>query len=233
MLNIAICDDDIFFVKQIEQITKEYIENKTDSQCNISVFTDGMDLLRSKVVYDLLLLDIDMPAISGFALVNELNVGNNTTVIYISSHEHLVFESFRYSPLRFVRKSNLVTDLEEALSAYLNFYKSRSSQYMFSTFDGKKLMSISEIMYIEVYSHKLNIHTNNSKITANGNLKDIEHEFIKEGFIKTHQSFIVNYRFINFIKRTDVILDNGKKLPISRGKYEYVKEQYMKLSREM
>lgn len=232
MIKIAVVDDEQIMLEKICRIIDEqFIEEKM-----IRSFNNSMDFFNDadKFNFDLVFLDIDMPEMNGFELAENLKlIKPSITIIFISSHENLVFKSFDYNPYRFVRKSNLVTDLEEALSAYLNFYKSRSSQYMFSTFDGKKLMSISEIMYIEVYSHKLNIHTNNSMITANGNLKDIEHEFIKEGFIKTHQSFIVNYRFINFIKRTDVILDNGKKLPISRGKYEYVKEQYMKLSREM
>ena len=67
---------------------------------------------------------------------------------------------------------------------------------------------------------------------TNGNLKDIEELFYTYGFIKIHQSFLVNFRFINYIKRNEVILDDGKMLPLSRSRYEQTKFEYMRLSRE-
>ena len=199
MIRIAVVDDEAVILKRICRIINE---NLTDEK-TVYTFNSSVDFFSNinNLNFDLVFLDIEIPEISGFQLAESIRATlPNSTIIFVSNMEHLVFESFRYSPLRFVRKSNLVTDLEEALSAYLNFYKSRSSQYMFSTFNGKKLMYMSEIIYIEVYSHKLNVHTNNSMITANGNLKDIEKDFIQEGFIRTHQSFLptlLQYRVIS------------------------------------
>ena len=68
---------------------------------------------------------------------------------------------------------------------------------------------------------------------ANGNLKDVEDQLCAYGFIKTHQSFLVNFRYINFIKHSEIILDNGTSIPLSRGRYEQVKKEYMLLTREL
>ncbi len=81
-------------------------------------------------------------------------------------------------------------------------------------------------------SHKLNIHLENESFIANGNLKDIEELFHSYGFIKIHQSYIANYRYINLIKRTEVMLDDGKSLPLSRSRIEQVKLEYMRFIRE-
>lgn len=87
-------------------------------------------------------------------------------------------------------------------------------------------------MYVEVNSHKLNIHEKDNLTIANGNLKDVEEQMHTYGFIKTHQSYLVNFRYINFINHREVLLDNGESIPLSRGRYEQVKKEYMVLTRE-
>ena len=73
----------------------------------------------------------------------------------------------------------------------------------------------------------------NKDFIANGNLKDIENEIAEYGFIRIHQSYLVNFQYINIIKQKEIVLDNGQSLPISRGKYENVKMQFVRFSREL
>lgn len=65
---------------------------------------------------------IDMPKINGFDLVRRINSiplkTNQYSVIYISNYENLVFESFKYSPFRFVRKNMLESDFSEAIEVF-------------------------------------------------------------------------------------------------------------------
>lgn len=53
------------------------------------------------------------------------------------------------------------------------------------------------------------------------------------GFIRIHQSYLVNFRFITVINHKGVNLDNGELLPLGRGKYENVKMELMRFSREL
>ena len=106
-----------------------------------------------------------MPTINGFDLAENfyknLSSLESATIIYISNYEELVFESFRYSPFRFVRKNKLNEDLTEAIQAFQTKRMNSSYQLMISTSLGKKSLSVNDIIYIEVSSHKLNIHENN------------------------------------------------------------------------
>ena len=64
-------------------------------------------------------MDIDMPGLSGMetaALLRERNC--NTTLIFVSSYEHFVFESIRYMPFRFIRKSLYQEEVPEALQSW-------------------------------------------------------------------------------------------------------------------
>ena len=235
MLKIALVDDDELFVECVKKLLAELLSS-CDFNYSLSTFLDGNDLLNSKEKYDLFLFDIDMPTINGFDLAENfyknLSSLESATIIYISNYEELVFESFRYSPFRFVRKNKLNEDLTEAIQAFQTKRMNSSYQLMISTSLGKKSLSVNDIIYIEVSSHKLNIHEKKQLIIANGNLKDIEETLYSHGFIKTHQSYLVNFRFINFIKHSEVILDDGTQIPLSRGRYEQVKKDYMIMTRE-
>ena len=72
---------------------------------------------------DIMLLDIDMPIINGFNLAervsNNLLSQENATIIYITTYENLVYEAFKYSPLRFIRKNRINEELLEAIQAFL------------------------------------------------------------------------------------------------------------------
>lgn len=237
MLKIAVVDDDNNYILIIKNELSNILSRLSYDKYEIQTFTDGETLLESNGRFDLFLLDIDMPTINGFDLAdkfsrNNVSGGDGSSIIYISNYEDLVFESFKYSPLRFVRKKKLKDDLEEAIMAFLKKRKNNCHKLLFSTVLGKRSISVNDIMYIEVTSHKLNIHIGEQKIIANGNLKDIEESLREYGFIKTHQSYMVNFRYINFIRHTEVILDDGSKIPLSRGRYEQVKKDYIILTRE-
>jgi len=235
MLKIALVDDEDDSIVRIKDLLQTILATY-EIEYSIITFTDGNDLLNSRDTFDLLLLDIDMPTISGFELVEkyskELLENERFTIIYISSYDDFVFESFKYSPLRFIRKNKLENEMAEAIQAFFEQSKRDNYQILFSTPLGKKNVFINDIIYVEVKSHKLNIHEKNQLIIANGNIKDIEEKLALQGFIKTHQSFLVNFRFINFIKHNEVILDDGISIPLSRGKYEKVKKEYMRHTRE-
>lgn len=237
MIYIAIVDDSIDYIRIIHTKVVDIMSEMNYEHYEVHTFTDGMQLIESPIKFDLLLLDIDMPTIDGFNLAekisNNIAVLDNATIIYISTYDNLVYESFKYSPLRFIRKNKINEELCEAIQAF--FEKRQHSGYslMFSTDLGKKSIQVNDIMYVEVNSHKLHIHEKDNLTIANGNLKDVEGQMHTYGFIKTHQSYLVNFRYINFINHREVLLDDGESIPLSRGRYEQVKKEYMVLTREL
>lgn len=96
----------------------------------------------SEAKYDLIFLDIDMPSISGMQIASELNKqGSNTTLIFVSNHSNFVFEAFRYSAYRFIRKNNLLSDTAEAISLFCNALKTKEN-YVTLDLENKKNIHI-------------------------------------------------------------------------------------------
>ena len=97
-MRIAVCDDNIEFLNQIEDIVMcTYKEMQIEIK--VSRFQNGQDLLaemnKSEVDVDLLLLDIDMPKVSGLEVAKRIReMGKECILIFISSYENYVFDTF-------------------------------------------------------------------------------------------------------------------------------------------
>ena len=101
MIRIAMCDDETMFLQTYQKKVSElFQEHNVD--CKIDTYTDARRFLEDceKTSYDLIFLDIDMPGLSGIQLASKFrDKGLDTTLVFVSSHDDFVFETFRYLSL--------------------------------------------------------------------------------------------------------------------------------------
>lgn len=235
MIEIAIVDDEEIFVKLIQKKVLEVLGH-LHVESKIFTFTDSVEMLHESTRhhFNLLFLDIDMPNITGLDIARKLRMKNiETEVIFVTNKDELVYDTFKYGPFRFIRKSRFDSEMEEAIQNFVKKVNHQKISIFLSTENGKKPVKVLDILYIEVQSHKLTVHMSNSIISANGNLNDIESEIMSYGFIRIHKSYLVNYRAISFIHQKEIILDDGTSLPLSRRKFEYTQNEMMRFSREL
>lgn len=124
---IAICDDDSKITSRLESGIRAIFKNLKDG-VDVSVFLNGADLIdtikKEKIHYDILLLDVDMPNISGLEVAKILRETNeDIIIIFISSYEKYVFDSFEYNPFRYIRKNRIKEELSIALKSAYALYK--------------------------------------------------------------------------------------------------------------
>lgn len=233
MIKIAVVDDEPIMVSFIHKKI-EGILNDFKIEFEVYDFTNGKSALKDIIAksFDLVFLDIDMPDVSGMDIANRIRLLDcKSEIVFITHKEDLVYDAVKLSPFRFIRKSQFEEEIYEALDKFVEKMNDSKSTYMFNSTEGKVTVQLIRIRYIEVSSHKLFINGVNRSFIVNGNLKDVEELFYRFGFIKIHQSYLVNYRYINLIKRKEVVLDNELSLPLSKSNYENVKIEYMRLSR--
>lgn len=235
MIRIAIVDDEQIILNSIHKKIQDIL-NELNIEFEIQDFTSGKTALKeiTEKVFDIIFLDIDMPDVSGMTIAKKIRMQEeNLEIVFITNKDELVYDAIKVVPFRFIRKSRFDEEIQEALHEFIAKSNSRKSFYTFLTSNGEKTVQTVHIRYIEVSSHKLSIHLLNESFVTNGNLKDIEELFYTYGFIKIHQSFLVNFRFINYIKRNEVILDDGKMLPLSRSRYEQTNPDILILDEPM
>ena len=230
MIKVAVIDDDIIFLKKLSAIIEKiFVETK-----EISLFDNSVLFFNNpdKIQFDLIFLDIDMPQITGFDIAENLKlIKTDVVIIFVSSKENLVFESLKYTPFRFVRKSNLENDITEAILAYEYKVKNDRKTYLLKTNEFEKMVPLCEIEYFESIKHDVYIQTINHRFKLKRsqeeqNIKSILELLADYGFIRVHKSFLVNYKFIYAIKRNQVILKDSTKIDMNPHNASDIKRIY-------
>lgn len=233
MVKIAIVDNEKTIINEICSL----IESSTDMKCIIETFERSIEFFQkiNNILCDIVFLDIDMPEMNGFDIAKTLNnIRPDITIIFVSSFENFVFESFEYHPFRFVRKSNLKKDIDSALNAYKREIERKKDVYFFKTNEAERSVKTSDIMYFESMGHDIFIYTvdGNFKIKRerdrNMTVKFITEKFENKGFIRVHKSFLVNYLYIHTINYSNIILKNNLKININPRKANDIKKIYQK-----
>ncbi|MDR2572327.1 MAG: LytTR family DNA-binding domain-containing protein [Oscillospiraceae bacterium] len=234
-MKIAVCDDEQVVVNQLENQVSDFFKKK-EIEIELHTYNDGNLLLADseKILFDVLLLDIEMPSISGMEIANTIREENEyVNIIFVTNRDDLVYDSLEFTPHRFIRKSVLDSGLDEALTALVKKIESKNIFYEFVTDKGKVNLNISEIMYIEVFGHKLTIRLKDKVFETRGSLNKLEKEFKNKGFIRIHKCYLVNFRFIFSINSKDILLDDKSSLPLSRYKINETKLKFQILTRSM
>lgn len=237
MLKIAVCDDNETMLRSLtDKISATYKQNNIEFE--IRSFLSGEIFLNShkEHPFDVVFLDIDMPTISGFDIAEQVNNADETLIVFVTSHDELVYSSIKFRPFRFIRKTYLETELGETLTAvYTELMKrNAASKIMLQTKSGEVLADLNLVEYIEIFSHRILVHIkDNECLECYGSLSGMEHELSNYGFVRTHKSYLVNCRYIYSIEKNQIVLDDKTVIPVSRYKAETVKGKFRSFLRRM
>ncbi len=227
MLKIAVCDDEKKFLSVFLNSIKK-LSGKNDENISVSAYLNVSQFLNDheQSAFDVVFLDIEMPELGGFQCVECLRKFNqDVIIIFVTNHENYVFQSFVFRPFRFLRKSHFDEELKEALESAEKFYYEKNRLYNISSEIGMMSVKLSDIMYFDVYSHSVCMHMKNEKILVKKSLQEVDNELSSFGFIRTHKSYLVNFRHIYSVKTDSILLDSSQELPMSKHRIKRVKEK--------
>lgn len=223
---IAICDDEKPAIESLKRELEKAVE-KLQVKMDIYEYQTGEELLAdiTKQQIEVVLLDIDMPGMSGMETANCLmEKCPLLNIIFLTNREDMVFQALKYRPLRFIRKNHVKDELTEAIEAAMK--KIASEMYVVSFGRGK--IAIKDILYIESNKHYIDIHMQEKIQQFRGRISDCEKGLGDYGFVRVHKGYLVNIRYIESFLPDTVVLDNKERIPVSRNRIEEVRVQYMK-----
>ena len=238
-MNIVICDDfesDALAAKEVIKRTAQELHIKTEFDIYSNATEVERKLLMKKEPADILILDIDMPEISGLELAERLRADNeDIIIIFLSAHEEFVFKAIEFQPFRYIRKIRLDAEMPLAIrSAVRVIEKNSDKQIALNTDDGEMKVMISEIMYYETEKRKIAVHLKNgNNFLVNKKIADMQKLINKESFIMIHRSCVVNANYVKNILNGIFVLDNDEKLIVSRPRCKAVKQQLLKVWGEL
>lgn len=227
-MKIAVCDDES---KILEEITS-FIEKEFPS-ARIKSYSDGTSFISSgEERPDVLLADIDMPGMSGMDVAATLaSEKAQTLVVFVTAHDELVYDSFKYHPFAFVRKKFLEEELRSVLSDCEKEIENQNKRFTFQNASTLVNLAQSEILYFEGQANYLAIHTTGDQYRMRSTMSAVEEELKNNGFLRIHKGFLVNLEHIRILKTEELELDNGEVLPIGKSYSESAKKSILRFMR--
>ncbi|MBP6478893.1 MAG: LytTR family transcriptional regulator DNA-binding domain-containing protein [Chitinophagaceae bacterium] len=242
MSKIIIIDDEPL----ARSITKEYLQKHPDleimQECN-----DGFEGLKAIQEHqpDLIFLDIQMPKITGFEMLELLD--QPPSVIFTTAFDEYAIKAFEahaidyllkpFNQERFDKaiakwKEQKVNSTEKATQDLLeSASQSPSQNHRIVVKNGSKIkiIPVHDVQYLEAADDYVKIHTSEGYFLKNKTMAHFENTLDKEQFVRSHRSYIVNVQQITRIDPYEkdnhvAILRSGVKVPVSRSGYGKLKE---------
>lgn len=225
----AICDDDCAALPVLAKMIRRECE-KTGMEAEVSAFPGANALLcaMQDTPFDALFLDIDMPGMDGVAVADMLRQrGDSIAIVFLSAREERVFDTFRSSPLRFVRKAHVQRDLPEAVQAVsLALGAASKVKIPLQTSGGIASIPVDEIMWAESFGKLQTLVLRNGTLEVCHTLKELCEKLEPHGFLQVHRCYVVSCRYIFSIESGRLIMDDRREIPISRYRLAACKEAF-------
>lgn len=240
MIKAILIDDEGHCLETLSILLREYCpEVQVLEQCTSA--REGLAAI-SKLTPDLVFLDIEMPMMNGFELLESF-VAPSFSVIFTTSYNQYAIRAIRFSALDYLMKpidpKELVTAVQrirnqqrppspEQFRILASHTKSREPGFhkiAVPTLEGYELIAATEILYCEASDNYTHLHLKTAnRITACRTLKEIEDQLGAFGyFVRVHHSFVVNLNEVTKYVRGDggyVVLSDETTVNVSRSRKE-------------
>ena len=231
MIRIAICDDEEEAVTLHEDIVKDSLKS-CGIGYEITTYTHGGNLLSDITddgfFYDLILLDIEMPDVTGMELSEKIKLSlPNIRIIFITSHIEYAIDAYELSIFRYVPKNDLANRLAPAVADAAKLIELEAGrEYVIQAAGRMEKIPHKDILYIQRDGGKNSVICSNAGTSkVRKSLQKVFEELDTPEFIFIDRGYIVNIIQIMKIADGMAFLKNGEALPISRSHLQSVKQQ--------
>lgn len=242
-IRTVLVDDELHSTASLALHLKEVNENVVVVKC-FNKPLEAMTYLLQQPAIDLLFLDIEMPGLNGFDLLKKLS---NITfdVVFVTAYNQYAINAFKYSAFDYLLKPIDDHDLEQCLARWMTkkhegvderqvallteLFQQQTPVYKklaLPTTDGLEFVQIDQIIRCQSDSNYTNFYfVDGTSLLICRTLKDVEHTLSPHGFIRVHQSHLVNPKFMQKLVKNDggyLIMTDNSQLRISKDKKNLV-----------
>ena len=224
-MKAAIIEDELNVQETLKSLLKEFCSE-------IEVITTATSI-RSAIEKlkthrpDIIFLDIHLPDGEGFDILNQLTF--TPKIICTTAYESFAIEAIKHDVVDYLLKPIIPEELVEAVEKaqteiekekkLSNFQENKIEKIILKTKEEIFRIKSSDLLYCEADGNYTRIHVLNEKpILLSKTLKKIEELLSRYGFLRVHQSFLVNPKHIKSLHKTTLLLSTGSEIKVSRRK---------------
>ena len=171
---------------------------------------------------DLAFLDIEMPVLSGFDLLDDLT--HKPQIIFVTGKTKYAFKAFDYDAVDYLRKPIAKDRFLNAVHKAIVNHKLKNEEgfddedFIFVKSNLKKQkVFLSELRYIEALGDYVKMVTEHDSLVVLSTMKAFENLLPEGRFLRIHKSYIVNVEKVERYNSKQIELDN-QQLPLSRNR---------------
>jgi len=240
--NIAICDDETAQVDYLTALVRGWAASRRFC-VEITAYAGAEQfLLESEVVPDILLLDIQMGKMDGMDLAREIRrSGGSAQIIFITGYARYMADGYEVDALHYLMKPVSEEKLHALLDKAVARIGESGATMLLQTNEGAVRVKIEDIIYVEAFSHYMKIlcarggagdvKRTPALLETRAKISELEAQ-LGEGFVRCHRSYLVGLRHVFRITKTDVVLEGGALLPLSRRMYADVNRAFIEFYKQ-
>ncbi len=233
-LSIAICEDVPAERELLLSLARDWARG-AGARVFLEAFASAEALVFHRAggkEFDLLLLDIGMRGMSGMELARELRAqGCGAQIVFITGYADCMAEGYDVGALHYLLKPVSREKLFSVLDRARAHLPKPRRAVLLPCGDGVARLFAEEILYAEVFSHSMVFHADGTHFEARMTVAQAQ-AALGEGFVRCHRSYIVNLCRVRQIRKTDLLLDDGRTVPLARRAWPEVNRAFLTLCRE-
>jgi two-component system LytT family response regulator len=235
-MKAIIIDDEPLARSIVKEYLQKYPEIEVSAECNDGF--EGVKAIQQKQP-DLLFLDIQMPKINGFEMLELID--ERPAVIFTTAFDEFAIKAFEAHAIDYLLKpfsqerfdkaiekwkdqsSSSRKNTEELLDA-ASLSPSQSQRIVVKNGSKIKIIPVQDVFYLEAADDYVKVHTQEGGFLKNKTMNHFEQTLDPNQFVRSHRSYIVNIQQITRIDPYEkdnhvAILRSGAKVPVSRNGY--------------
>ena len=231
MRTIAICDDNKVELEQAAQTIRRYAD-EAGLEVRLDLLSDVEECVRTSPHYDAVFIDIEFEeGPSGIDAAARINTdAPNCQIVYLTNYLHYSLDVYRTDHAWFVLKSQLEQRLPEVFQK-LRFVDSiRRASIVVKPVGKGGIVTVScdDIRYVERQNRVTRIFMRDkTEFDVREKVSELLDKMPSSWFGRCHNSYAVHFGYVRTLRASEVILDDGMCLPVSRSRSKQFRSKYL------
>ncbi len=236
-MKIAVCEDEIFWRVQLENMIRRWAEEKK-AALELKCFPNGESFwfayLEEKD-WDVLFLDIEMGQENGMELAEKIRrEDEEIAIVFTTGYAEYMPKGYDVGAMQYLIKPVEESRLNACLERVFKRKQEEEKKLCFVTIEQVRVsLPPSKIWYVEAEGHHCFLYTKEQSYELKMNMTAAVKLLLPEKeFVRCHRSYLVNLKHVRQIRREEITMDDGSRIPVSRSAYAGAGEAFMRFYSE-
>ncbi len=230
---IAICNNEVAESKYLTLLVTTWIEQSENLTVVLSTFKSTEEFLSTYEVdkdFDILLLNIEMDEINEIELSKRIHEEDSSLqIVFITGVPDYKAQGYEVSALHHLKKPVRSEKLLEVLNQAVDNLQKTERPILFHLENKTTRIPADSILYVDATGSSVVIYTIGNSVHVKSSISEVK-KLLGDEFVRCHRSYIVGLKHIKKITKAEVVLDNGKSIPLARTAYSKVNQEFLTFS---